>query len=253
MLTIGVDPHKQTHSAVAVDELGVKLAAATRPARREGFGGLLAWSRVLAGERVWVIEDCRHVSGPFERFLLDQGETVVRLPPRLMADARRGVRERGKSDPIDALAVARAALREGLNTLPAARLSGPELEIRLLVVHRERLVDARTRLINELRWQMHDLWPEYRIPKRALIGPSWQVKVARRLQRAEATVRVRIATDLIRRVIDLTRTINALAYELGRLVREVAPQLLAEPGIGVLIAAKLIGEIAGIDRFTSDA
>ena len=89
-MTIGVDPHKQTHSAVAVDELGVKLAAATRPARREGFGELLAWSRVLAGERVWVIEDCRHVSGPFERFLLDQGETVVRLPPRLMADARRG-------------------------------------------------------------------------------------------------------------------------------------------------------------------
>src|SRR5438045_1027700 len=92
-------------------------------------------------------------------------------------------------------AVAGAALCEGLDTLPAARLAGPELEIRLLVVHRERLVDARTRLINELRWQLHDLWPEYRIPKRALIGPSWQVKVARRLQRAEPTVRVRIATD----------------------------------------------------------
>jgi transposase len=180
MLTIGVDPHKQTHSAVAVDELGVQRASRTEPARREGFGELLAWSRGLAGERVWVIEDCRHVSGPFERFLLDHGETVVRLPPRLMADARRGVRERGKSDPIDALAVARAALREGLDTLPAGRLAGPELEIRLLVVHRERLVDTRARLTNELRWQLHDLWPEYRIPKRALIGPSWQVKVARR-------------------------------------------------------------------------
>jgi transposase len=52
MLTIGVDPHKQTHSAVAVDELGVELAAATKPARREGFGELLAWSHSLAGERV---------------------------------------------------------------------------------------------------------------------------------------------------------------------------------------------------------
>ena len=66
-------------------------------------------------------------------------------------------------------------------------------------------------------------------------------------------MRVRIAIDLIRRVSDLTQTINALRDELGRLVRDVAPQLLAEPGIGVLIAAKLIGEIAGIDRFTSDA
>jgi transposase len=120
-------------------------------------------------------------------------------------------------------------------------------------VHRERLVDARTRLINELRWQLHDLWPDYSVPKRALIGLGWQVKVARRLQRAEPTVRVRIASDLIRRVSELTRTINALAQELGGLVREVAPQLLAERGIGVLIAAKLIGEIAGIDRFHTDA
>ena len=253
MVTIGVDPHKQTHTAVAVDEVGRERARRTALARREGFGELVAWARALGGERVWVIQDCRHVSGPFERLLIERGETVVRLPPRLMADARQGVRERGKSDPIDALAVARAALREGLHTLPAARLAGPELEIRLLVVHRERLVDARTRLINELRWQLHDLWPEYRVPKRALIGASWQVKVARRLQHSEPTVRVRIAIDLIRRVSDLTQTINALAHELGRLVRDVAPQLLAEPGIGVLIAAKLIGEIAGIDRFTSDA
>jgi transposase len=253
MVTIGVDPHQQTHTAVAVDEVGRQRAQRTASARREGFGELVAWGRSLPGERVWVIEDCRHVSGPFERFLIDHGESVVRLPPRLMADARQGVRERGKSDPIDALAVARAALREGLDSLAVARLAGPELEIRLLVVHRERLVDARTRLINELRWQLHDLWPDYPVPKRALIGVGWQVKVARRLQRAQPTVRVRIAGDLIRRVSELTRTINALAQELGRLVRDVAPQLLTERGIGVLIAAKLIGEIAGIDRFTSDA
>jgi transposase len=253
MLTIGVDPHKQTHSAVAVDELGVQLATSTMAARKEGFGALLAWSRSLPGDHVWVVEDCRHVSGPFERFLIDHGETVVRLPPQLMADARRGVRERGKSDPIDALAVARAAMREGVATLPAARLAGPELEIRLLAVHRERLVGARTRLINELRWQLHDLWPEYEVPKRALIGVGWQAKVARRLKRAAPTVRVRIAGDMIRRIADLTRTINALHDELARLVKEVAPRLLAERGVGVLIAAKLIGEIAGIGRFTTDA
>ena len=107
----------------------------------------------------------------------------MRLPPRLMADARRGVRERGKSDPIDALAAAHAALRGGIETLPAARLAGPELEIRLLAVHRERLVGACTRLINELRWQLHDLWPDCRIRKRAPILPLWQTKVTRRLRR----------------------------------------------------------------------
>jgi transposase len=167
----------------------------------------LDWGRKLGDERVWVIEDVRNVSGSLERFLLDRGETVVRLPPRLMADARRGSRERGKSDPIDALAIARAALREGIQTLPTARLAAPELEIRLLGLHRERLVGARTRMINELRWQLHDLWPEWELPPRALIHPAWQAKVSRRLARAERCVRVQIARDMIRRVRELTQTI----------------------------------------------
>ena len=253
MVTIGVDPHKQTHSGVAVDPLGSELARRTAPAGRDGFGQLLEWARGLDGERVWVLEDVRHVSGGLERFLLDHGETVVRLPPRLMADARRGVRERGKSDPIDALAIARAALREGLETLPTARLAGPELEIRQLGLHRERLVGQRTRLINELRWQLHDLWPDWEIPERALKGPAWQTKIAERLRRAQPSVRVRIARDMIRRIRELTRTITTLYHELSELVRQTAPHLLAEKGLGVLIAVKLIGEIAGIDRFRSDA
>ena len=253
MVTIGVDPHKQTHTGVAVDRVGVQIAQRTVAARGEGFGQLLAWARQLDSERAWVIEDVRHVSGGLERFLIDRGETVVRLPPRLMADARQGVRERGKSDPIDALAIARAALREGIETLPTARLAGVELEIRLLALHRERLVGTRTRLINELRWQLHDLWPDWEIPKRVLIHPGWQTKIARRLSRATKTVQVQIARDMIARVRELTRAITELYEQLTDLVRQVAPRLLAERGLGVLIAAKLIGEIAGIDRFTSDA
>ena len=253
MLTIGVDPHKQTHSGVAVDPLGVQVAQRTVAARREGFGQLVEWARRLDDERVWVIEDVRHVSGGLERFLIDRGETVVRLPPRLMSNARQDVRERGKSDPIDALAIARAALREGVDTLPTARLAGVELEIRLLGLHRERLVDTRTRLINELRWQLHDLWPDWEIPKRVLIQQAWQTKIAQRLRRAPSTVQVQIARDMITRVRELTRTITQLYHQLATLVAQVAPQLLAEKGLGVLIAAKLIGEIAGIDRFTSDA
>ncbi len=253
MVTIGIDPHKQTHTGVAVDQLGVQITQRTAAARREGFGQLLEWARKLDGERVWVIEDVRHVSGALERFLIDRGETVVRLPPRLMTNARQGVRERGKSDPIDALAIARAALREGIDTLPTARLAGVELEIRLLALHRERLVGTRTRLINELRWQLHDLWPDWEIPKRVLIHPGWQTKIARRLSRAARTVQVQIARDMIARVRELTRTITELYEQLAELVKQVAPQLLAEKGLGVSIAAKLIGEIAGIDRFTSDA
>jgi transposase len=255
MLTIGIDPHKQSHCAVAVDEVGRRVASRTEPARVEGFGLLVGWARGLddSTERVWVIEDCRALSGGLERFLLDHGETVVRLAPQLMAGARSGVRERGKSDPIDALAVARAALREGIENLPAARLAGPELEVRLLVVHRERLVRIRTGMICELRWQCHDLWPDWPLPSRALTGPTWQTRVARRLAHAPASARVQIARDLIARIRELTRTITTLHDQLASLVRQLAPQLLAERGVGALIAAKLIGEIAGIQRFDTDA
>jgi transposase len=253
MVTIGVDPHKQTHTAAAVDELGSEVGYRTVPARPAGNGQLLEWARGLDGERVWAVEDVRNVSGGLERFLIDRGETVVRLAPQLMAGARRGVRTRGKSDPIDATAIARAALREGVETLPTARLAGPEREIRQLALYRERLLDMRTRLSNELRWQLHDLWPDWELPTKALAHPGWQTKVASRLARAEQTTQVLIARDMIRRIRELSRATKDLYDKLAALVKQVAPHLLAEPGIGVLLAAKFIGEIAGIDRFTSDA
>ena len=253
MVTIGVDPHKQTHTAAAVDQLGVELEHQTVPARPTGNEQLVAWARSLDSARVWAVEDVRNVSGSLERFLIDRGETVVRLAPQLMAGARRGARSRGKSDPIDALAIARAALREGVETLPTAKLAGPEREIRQLALYRERLLDMRTRLVNELRWQLHDLWPEWEIPVKALTQPGWQKKVATRLAKAEQTIQITIARDMVRRAGELSRATKDLYLKISALVSQVAPQLLAEPGIGVLLAAKFIGEIAGIDRFTSDA
>jgi transposase len=254
MIVIGADTHKHSHTVAAVDAAtGRARSDRTARARRRSFDDLLRWARGVGAERVWAIEDCRHVSGALERFLLVRGERVVRVAPKLMADARRSARERGKSDAIDAVAIARAAIREGLDTLPVARLAGRELDIRLLVDHRERLVAQRTALINDLRWHLHDLWPELEIPARVLTAGCWQERIAGRLARAEQTARVRIARDELRRIRELTRSTDALQRQLAALVAELAPQLLAEPGCGVLTAAKLIGEIAGIQRFASDA
>jgi transposase len=254
MIVIGADTHKHSHTVGAIDAMsGRVIADRTVKAKRRSFDDLLLWARGLDGERVWAIEDCRHVSGALERFLLRRGERVVRVAPKLMAETRRSARERGKSDVIDAVAIARAATREGLDTLPVARLAGRELDIRLLVDHRERLVAQRTALINDLRWHLHDLWPGFEIPARVLTSGCWQDRVAGRLARAEQTPRVRIARDELRRIRELTRSIDALQRELAVLVAQLAPRLLAEPGCGVLTAAKLIGEIAGIERFASDA
>ncbi len=255
MIVIGADTHKRSHTVAAVNEAtGRVIADRTMPATHHAFEDALVWARGLDDpDRVWAIEDCRHVSGALERFLLARGEHVVRVPPKLMAGARSSARERGKSDVIDAVAIARAAIREGLDTLPVAQLAGPELDVRLLVDHRERLVGQRTALINDLRWHLHDLWPEDAVPSRALITGLWQDRVARRLTRCEQTARVRIARDELRRIRDLTRAITQLEQELATLVGRLAPQLLAEQGCGALTAAKLIGEIGGVSRFATDA
>ena len=94
MVTIGVDPHKQTHTELRLICSAVSSTARPHPLGVTDSAPLLAWAKSLDSERVWVIEDCRHVSGALERFLLDFGEAVVRLSPALMAGARRSVRER---------------------------------------------------------------------------------------------------------------------------------------------------------------
>jgi transposase len=144
MIVLGADTHKRSHTVAAVAApTGELLGEQTLPVGQRGFGALLRWARKLDEDRVWALEDCRHVSGSLERFLIERGERVLRIPTHLTAKARKSARQRGKSDPIDALNVARAALQEGLECFPAAQLDGPELDLRLLVDHRERLVGHR--------------------------------------------------------------------------------------------------------------
>jgi transposase len=199
MIVLGADMHKRSHTLAAVAAGTGELAGdRTIAVGDRGFADALAWAADLDDDRVWALEDCRHVSGAFERFLLVHGERVVRVATRLMAGERRAGRDRGKSDRIDALAVARAALREGVQRLPVAQLAGVELDIRLLVDHRERLVRMRTALYNDLLWHLHDLWPEQTFPKCALLSKKWSATIGRRLARAEQTARVRIARDELR-------------------------------------------------------
>ena len=254
MIVLGADMHKRSHTLAAVGAgTGELLGDTTVAVGDRGFAAALDWARGLGAERIWALEDCRHVSGAFERFLLVHGERVVRVATRLMAGERRAGRDRGKSDRIDAIAVARAALREGVERLPVAELAGVELDIRLLVDHRERLVRVRTALYNDLLWRLHDLWPEQAFPKLRVAVEEVGGRSARRLARAEQTARVRIARDELHHLRELSRTVDGLETEIAELVARAAPQLLAEPGFGPLTAGKLIGEIAGAQRFSSDA
>ena len=252
MIVIGVDPHKRSHTAAGVDRrTGELRAERTVKARMQGHEQLLGWARTLDDERLWALEDCRQVSSALERFLLGRGERVVRVPPRLMGEARKGGRSYGKSDAIDAVAVARAAVRE--RDLPVAFLAGREREIRLLADHRDDLVGERTRIQNRLRWHLHELEVELEIPAGALDRRLWLDRIGRRLARREPTAQLRIARELLARCRELSRRIAELERELKVLLETEAGELLELVGCGTLTAAQVVGEVAGVERFATDA
>jgi transposase len=249
MVVLGIDAHKRTHTVVAVDEVGRQLGVrVTKSTSTAAHLDLVVWADRFGGERRWAVEDCRHLSRRLERDLLAAGEQIVRVPPKLMAHARDSARTYGKSDPIDALAVARAALREP--GLPTARLDGPERELRLLTDHREDLVAERTRAINRLRWHLHELDPGWDPQPRSLIRRKHLEAATARLAQMEGMV-ARIAADLTARITTLTTDINALEKQITTRVRQLAPTLLAMAGTAELTAAKIVAETAGVGRFRS--
>jgi transposase len=249
MVTLGIDAHKRTHTVVAVDDAGRQLGQRTTVSTTtEAHLELVRWADGFGAERVWAVEDCRHLSRRLEADLLGAGERIVRVPPKLMAHARDAARTYGKSDPIDALAVARAALRHP--DLPIAQLDGPARELRLLVDHREDLVKDRTGHINRLRWHLHELDPAWDPASRSLAAFKNLDAIAGRLVNVEGMV-ARIAADLVGRIRELTVTIRALEREITDRVKVLAPTLLLIVGIGALGAAKIVAETADVRRFKS--
>jgi transposase len=249
MVVVGVDAHKRTHTLVAVDDVGRKLSEKTLQATPEGHLEALGWAECWP-EQTFALEDCRHVTRRLEADLLRAGEAVVRVPTRLMAGERRGGRERGKSDPIDALAVARAVLREP--GLPVARLDGEARQLRLLVDHREDLVRERTRIQCRLRWHLHELFPGLEIAPKSLRRHHVLDDLEARLAGLDGTVVV-ISRELVGRCRELSVRADQLEREIRTIVRRLTPGLLALHGCGVLSAAKIVGEAAGAGRFRSRA
>jgi transposase len=256
MIVIGADTHKGSHALAAVDE-GTGRVRGSREIKADDAGHLAAvrWARGLDEERVWAIEDCRHVSRRLEQALLVAGEWVVRVPPHRMGASRKGEREPGKSDEIDALAVARAVVKDGVDQFPVAFVDERAMGIRLLLDHRGDLVAERTRTVNRLRWHLLELCPELeRSLKRGALNNSRGLdRVDRRLRKLPGGERARIAREQIAQLRRLNRQIDTLERELAELVKAHRPRLLAERGCGAVTAAILIGHTAGNEQFRSDA
>ena len=256
MIVIGTDTHKGSHALAAVHD-GTGRVRGQREIKADDAGhqAALRWARDLDPERVWAIEDCRTVSHRLEQALLAAGERVVRVAPHRMGASRRGERRPGKSDQIDALAIARAVVKDGVDEFPVAYLDEQAMEVRLLSDHRQDLVAERTRISSRLRCHLIPLCPE--LEKSLKPGALSRIReldrADRRLRRLPESVRARIARGLVSDLRRLTREIDALEQELLELIKAQRPWLLEETGCGPLVAAILIGRTAGAKQFKSDA
>lgn len=247
---IGVDAHKRSHTLVAANPLGRKLAQLTVATTSEGHTEAVRWARVRFGcDVVWGLEDCRNLTARLERDLLAAGQKVMRVPPHLMSRSRASSRELGKSDPIDALAVARAVLREP--DLPIACHDECSMELRLLVDRREDLVQHRVALISRMLERIHQLDPAWAEPR------NWEARKPREeLKTWLATQQgllAEIAHDEFDEIASLIDAAQVLERRIAGRVRQAAPALLGIQGCGDLTAAKIVAEVAGIDRFKSEA
>ena len=251
MIVIGVDAHKLTHTLVAVDANGRIIGERVVEARPSGHSEAIGWARAsYGGDVTWGVEDCRQVSAGLERALLAEGEKVLRVPTVMMKRTRGAARTPGKSDSLDAAAVARAVLRE--RWLPPASYDAASEELKLLVDRRDDLVDQRTATINRLRWRVHDLDPE-RAPTRRAFRFAVQRDALFNWLANQHSLSAEIARDELEDITRLAESIASLEKRICALVAVAAPALVELPGCGELTAAKIVAETGGIHRFRSEA
>jgi transposase len=251
---IGIDAHSQVHSAAAVDTHGRPIGQLGVGADAAELGRLLGWITSFEGERLIAVEGAKGFGLALTRLLLEAGEQVVDVATHLTAESRKRSRRRGKNDQIDAVAIARAALREpGLPRMDQAHL---DAHLKLLVDARDQLVAEQCRVRNRLHALLGAIAPGYREHTGALITAPALGRARSLTLKARSLdpVRAKLALAAIRRLRALDQEIADLERHITAQVRRRNPtHLLAIPGVGMLVAGKLLGETRDIRHFPSAA
>lgn len=247
-MIFGIDSHKASLSVCAIDGLGRAVATSEFGNDPAGHRALLVTARRMADEdRVFAIEGSGHYAYALARALLAAGELVLEIPPALAARERRRA-GLGKSDPIDALAIARAAAREAdrlvpLHDDPAAR------DLKLVSDYRAQLVAERTRTANRLHADLVQLAPGYQEAIGHLRGRAGLAAAAAKL-RSRRSVQADLARRRLAALRRLDREIAAATARLRELVAASGTTLTEVPGVGVICAARIIGEVRDVRRFS---
>lgn len=250
MIAIGVDTHKDSHCAVALDRLGREVGELTVKADLAGYRMLERWAAGLAGEAElrFAIEGTGSYGAGLCEYLQEGGHEV-----REAERPRRAERRAGKSDRIDALAAARRALAD--EGLAVPRAGGTRAALAALLMAHRSCVGERTRLLNQLQ-ALHTTSPA---ALRERIGTGNGRQLERRLRgirsRKDAGAAERATVAVMREMASRSRSLAAEAAryqrELTETVRSLSPALLEEVGVGPISAARLLASDPG--RFRSEA
>lgn len=246
MTAVGIDTHKQTFAACAVDDVGSVLAERTFDCHPDGFAELATWIAAVAPDAVVGVEGSSSYGAAGARYLHALGVTVREVPPHLSRRERDRTRRAGKSDPGDALAIARVTLREP--DLPPVRLADRTEELALLVEARDELVSQQTRARNRLHAHLVVVLPGYARTAARLVSRRQLATIEAALAPLNGT-RVELAREL---VVD----VRALGERAATLQRRIAERIaghpvLRHPGVGVLVGARLVAEAGDVRRFRS--
>jgi transposase len=245
-VTIGVDPHKTSHTAAALDEHGQLLDRQRFPATLEGHQALHQWAGRW-DDRRWAVEGAHGLGRALAQRLVGDGEQVVDVPAKLAARVRvLSVGHGRKSDADDAVSVAVAA--RSVPSLRQVRVDDQAVVLHLLTKRRQDLVAARTQTINRLHRLLMDLVPGG--ARRNLTAKRAAALLAAVTPAgAPAVTRWQLATELVADVRQLEERIATVEARIKTAVAQSNTTLLELFGVGPVLAARFLGEVGDIGRF----
>ena len=248
MITIGIDPHKRSLTAAALDSNSKLLGQLRVPTTAQAARQLLAWAAVWP-ERCWAVEGATGLGRPIAQLLVAAGEQVLDGPAKLAARARLlGTSSARKTDLADACSVAAAAIHH--RQLRPVALENQTAILRLLSDRRDDLVAERTRILSRLHVLLADLHPGG--AKRELSATQAGAVLRQIRPRTAVDVqRKRIAHQLLADVRRLDRQVKTASQAIRTAVREHGTTLTEVFGVGPVLAAKLLGHAGDSTRFPS--
>jgi transposase len=244
----GVDSHKDTLAVAVLD--GAGRAVARRQLRNDAAGFAELAALVIEHGCVRVgIEGSTNFGWPAAMHLGEAGVTVVEVPPLMTSRERRARPGQGKTDPVDAVAIARITARE--TSLPPVRpMEGLPADLRVLTDYREQLVAERTATANRVHADLGWLRPGYQQQLPRLTHPA-HLRAALALLDGDASVRAAVTRKRLDRMIEITGELAGLREQISALVAASGSSLTTIYGIGPFVAARILAEVVDIARYPS--